>query len=131
MPLGKGYSVEAQITGEEIIGGIQFEIIPAFKAIPRVSHKYPTPYGGYISPKTLIIKTLTGKLILVQGLSIKSTIEDVKSRIEGIEGIPANQQRLLGEGRELIDGKCLYSRKSSHCCLHGYISHLENTTFIT
>lgn len=28
MPIGTGYSVEAQMTGEEVTGGIQFEVIP-------------------------------------------------------------------------------------------------------
>jgi len=28
MPMGSGYSVEAQVTGEEAVGGIQFEITP-------------------------------------------------------------------------------------------------------
>ncbi|OTB12231.1 hypothetical protein K445DRAFT_321228 [Daldinia sp. EC12] len=29
MPVGQGYSVEAQLTGEETIGGLQFEITPS------------------------------------------------------------------------------------------------------
>lgn len=29
MPIGHGYSVEAQLTGEEVVGGLQFEITPA------------------------------------------------------------------------------------------------------
>ncbi|XDG05127.1 hypothetical protein ABKA04_004742 [Annulohypoxylon sp. FPYF3050] len=29
MPMGEGYSVEAQLTGEEVVGGLQFEITPA------------------------------------------------------------------------------------------------------
>lgn len=28
MPVGTGYSVEAQMTGEEVTGGIQFEVTP-------------------------------------------------------------------------------------------------------
>lgn len=29
MPLGQGYSVEAQLTGKEVVGGLQFEVTPA------------------------------------------------------------------------------------------------------
>lgn len=29
MPLGKGYTVEAQLTGKETVGGLTFEITPA------------------------------------------------------------------------------------------------------
>lgn len=30
MPLGQGYTVEAQLTGKEVVGGLTFEITPAF-----------------------------------------------------------------------------------------------------
>lgn len=30
MPFGSGYSVEKQVTGEESVGGIQFEVIPVY-----------------------------------------------------------------------------------------------------
>jgi hypothetical protein len=30
MPFGSGYSVEKQVTGEESVGGMQFEVIPAY-----------------------------------------------------------------------------------------------------
>lgn len=36
MPMGEGYSVEAQLTGEEVVGGLQFEITPAIP--PKISY---------------------------------------------------------------------------------------------
>lgn len=39
MPLGQGYSVEAQLTGEEVVGGLQFEVTPAL----RTCSSFPNP----------------------------------------------------------------------------------------
>lgn len=36
VPLGSGYSVEAQITGEDVLGGLQFEITPATRPPPPI-----------------------------------------------------------------------------------------------
>lgn len=33
MPMGHGYSVEAQLTGKEVVGGIQFEVTPALRTL--------------------------------------------------------------------------------------------------
>lgn len=35
MPLGSGYSVEAQITGADLIGGLQFDITPVKENLSR------------------------------------------------------------------------------------------------
>ncbi|KAM7187279.1 hypothetical protein V8F20_011034 [Naviculisporaceae sp. PSN 640] len=52
MPLGSGYSVEKQVTGEETVGGMQLEIIPgnrwvmyvpASDHLPQQGHYYPEP----------------------------------------------------------------------------------------
>lgn len=50
MPLGSGYSVEAQITGADLIGGLQLEVVPA-KEFTDHSHRLhicicpPPPLG--------------------------------------------------------------------------------------
>ncbi|KAF9523328.1 hypothetical protein CPB83DRAFT_863076 [Crepidotus variabilis] len=39
MPLGKGYTVESQITGKEDMGGIQIDVIPAFQSGAAFTHE--------------------------------------------------------------------------------------------
>jgi hypothetical protein len=49
MPIGKNYTIESQITGEEIVGGLQFEVTPL--AITRI---YIEPWQG--ERKTFFVK---------------------------------------------------------------------------
>lgn len=58
-PLGSGYSIEAQITGQEVTGGMQFLVVPSIR--PR----------GDISVTPII---LTGKRIVIPNLATNSTI---------------------------------------------------------
>jgi hypothetical protein len=39
VPLGSGYTVEAQITGTDLIGGLQLEVVPV-KEVPRRSRSF-------------------------------------------------------------------------------------------
>jgi len=82
-PVGTVYSVEAQITGEGAIAGIQFEMILR-KVIPWIP--------GILSRWFQIFaKALPGKTITLK-VRYDLTIEDVKSMIEDHEGIPQDQQ---------------------------------------
>ncbi|KAF5557597.1 ubiquitin-domain-containing protein [Fusarium napiforme] len=95
MPVGSGgHSVEAQMTGQETIAGLQFEITRL--DIPVEKER----------KITITVKTLTGKSIRVK-LSSHHIVYDVKDKIEGIEGIPVDQQRLIFEGKQLEDGLLL------------------------
>jgi len=79
MPLGSGYSVEAQMTGEDLVGGLQFEIIPAPKLpLPPPEPPVCLPMEPYSGPEypigALSIVTLTGKVILLPGLSASTAL---------------------------------------------------------
>jgi hypothetical protein len=105
MPLGKGYSVEAQVTGEELIGGLQFQITPS-KLLPKPKPFKFNPSNFTVKEKPagtphydVVIKTLTGKSIDLS-VSDLHTINEVKFLVEEIEGIPPDQQRLIYGGGE-------------------------------
>lgn len=88
--LGEGYTVEAQITGQETFGGIQFEITPAV-----VDKEERVP---------IYVKTLTGKSIPIN-ISKNTFVFDVKKMLEKREGIPVREQRLIFAGAELYNGE--------------------------
>ncbi|KAI1456079.1 hypothetical protein F4805DRAFT_468314 [Annulohypoxylon moriforme] len=98
MPTSQGYSVEAQLTGKEVVSGLQFEITPA---IPLRKSK-PTPSGDFF----IVVKTITGKSLEI-GCSLSDTIESIKNAIQDREGIPPDQQQLIAPGRQLEDKRTL------------------------
>lgn len=96
MPQGSGYSVEYQVTGEDIVGGLEFEVTPSIRRFHEVDH----PYQEY----QIFVKTLTGRTVTLETNS-NATIYSLKERIQGEEGITPDQQRLTFAGTQLEDGK--------------------------
>ncbi|RYP25732.1 hypothetical protein DL768_011427 [Monosporascus sp. mg162] len=96
MPMGQGYTVEAQLTGKETNGGLQFEITPSFikeiGSTPRAENDF-----------SVNIKTLTGKTLPVP-CNLMELVLDLKSHIHDIEGIPPDEQRLTWKGKVLENG---------------------------
>ena len=109
MPMGTGYTVEAQVTGEDVTGGLQFVITPTErvpKAFPGCLKIRTVPNAEYPAHE-LFIKTMTGKTTSLSGLSAAITVEEVKDLVYIKEGIPADQQQLIYLGQRLVDGRFL------------------------
>jgi hypothetical protein len=88
MPKGSGYSVEAQVTGEEKIDGMQFELTPVKRGCPESLNvkvfERASPY------------TSKDKLLNLQEkrFSVMSTMLDLKKAIEAEFGLAVLDQEL-------------------------------------
>ncbi|KAF4484745.1 hypothetical protein CGGC5_v007428 [Colletotrichum fructicola Nara gc5] len=85
-PKGNGFSVEAQVTGEEKVGGIQIEIIPIKKHLPT---EFDVRYEN--KEQKVITRTFN---LAEKGLTPESTWEDVKERIRNEFDIAVQDQSL-------------------------------------
>lgn len=107
MSLGDGYTVEAQVTGEEVIGGLQFEIVSSeTKGIRPVRFLRPIIKPLGTEYYHIFVITLTGLTLMVK-VSALHAIEEVKQILEDQTGIPPDQQRMVFAGKQLEDGRLL------------------------
>lgn len=117
MPLVQGYTVEAQLTGEEVKGGLQLGITPsksklkfsgavlginqgftAFSVeLQRLDLSEPPQVGGDFY---VIVRTFTGKNIIIPA-DLTDAINDLKLHIQDKEGIPPDQQSSILVGQRL------------------------------
>ncbi|CAN8095472.1 unnamed protein product [Discula destructiva] len=110
MPMGQGYTVEAQLTGQEAAGGLQFEITPA-KLDPKNPVHIKTP-PVYDDPPTgdgnlkIYFQFLGGKVFSLQ-CSSDDRIKSLKTGLYEMMGTPPDQQRLIHAGRQLEDDRTL------------------------
>ena len=114
VPVSSGYSVEAQVMGQETVAGLQFEVTPMEWVPPTLivesvkSSIAPIIQRRHYSSGQVYIKTLTEKLFTVE-VSSKHTVDYVKECIQDKQGIPPDQQRLIFGAKPLEDGTLLSS----------------------
>ena len=66
----------------------------------------------------IFVKTLTGKTLTIN-VGEAATVDHLKGEIQTLEGIPADQQRLIFAGKQLEGGRQLRDYKiQTQCTVH-------------
>lgn len=104
MPLDSGYTVEAQITGADIVGGLQIEVTPVKKqyawSLPHLKSSGPKPAG---TPHIEIAFRNGTKETRVR-VSTLTRIDRISSFLAAMWKRPQEDFRLVFEGCRLRDG---------------------------
>ncbi|KAF2839303.1 hypothetical protein M501DRAFT_1011167 [Patellaria atrata CBS 101060] len=111
MSVGSGYSAEVQVTGEEYIRGMQFEITPAGHRKLELSKPRKKSEGlreewerrnDKGRCRQFFIKSLAGKSIAVD-MELERTVGELKLIVEEREAVPYDDQHLRYQGPPLQD----------------------------
>ena len=60
-----------------------------------------------VSGFSVYVKALTGRTVTLCGLASSTSVDELKRRLQTLEGIPPDQQRLVFAGNELEDDKAI------------------------
>ncbi|EFQ27093.1 integral membrane protein [Colletotrichum graminicola] len=95
-PKGSGFSVEAQVTGDEKVGGIQIELIPVKKNLPA---EFDVRYQNRDSE--VVTRTFN---LAEKSLTTESTWRDVKKLVSAEFDIAVEEQVLSDYGNRAASG---------------------------
>ena len=107
MPFGTGYTVEAQVTGKDALGGLQFHVIPSNWTPPPPPPESPGSIeienrdtAEYLVSR-LFIKNLRGETTTLRVLNSLTTVYEIKRLIRDTDRVHVEQQRLIFAGKQL------------------------------
>lgn len=98
MPFGTGYSVEAQIAGEDLVGGIQLEVTPS-KATTKLQVTRPL-----LTNMSVIVRQMTGA-VGTYVVKASTKVAELRSMVQKKQSVPLQQVTLVYGGKELNDSK--------------------------
>jgi len=108
---GKALPKEASLNSLGITAGSQLdfkEVAPKGRKRRKAKNLQQSQQDTKIQRRVqrvshVLVKTLTGKTIIVREIGACTTVEELKLRIEEREGIPPDQQRVVFSGKQLED----------------------------
>jgi hypothetical protein len=103
MKHGDGYTVEAQLTGEEAYGGLQFEVTPVVNNNPD-NHRIFVRGLRWTGTKN----TATKHVLYVND---ETTVFELKKMMVERTGLPMSEQRIMSRGYQWCEGEVAGQQK--------------------